>query len=243
MIKKSPHRKKRRSNRKKTGLRVGTVPGLRVTILYEDHDLLVVEKPPKLLTIATNKEKFKTAYAFLRDYLTNKPRREHLFIVHRLDRDASGLLVFAKNEKAKFALQAQFQDHEAGRIYFAVVKSPVREDQFTLRSLLAQNKAFRCYSTHDKAVGKAAVTHVSVLKRSVAYTLLQIKLETGKKHQIRVHLADQKIPIVGDKMYGSKINPASRMALHGGQLTFRHPHTGKEMTFTSELPSSLAKLV
>jgi 23S rRNA pseudouridine1911/1915/1917 synthase len=213
-----------------------------IEILFEDRDVLVAVKPAGLLTIATEKERRQTAYALLFEHV-RRQRDGRLFIVHRLDREASGLLVFAKSPEAKEALQAQFKDHSAGRTYIAVVEGRIPRDTFTVESFLAENAAFRCYSTRDPAKGKRAVTHVKVLRRTPHRTLVEVRLETGRKHQIRVHLADEGFPIVGDPAYGNGRNPIRRMALHGAGLVFGHPRTGKPMTFTAPLPAELESLV
>jgi 23S rRNA pseudouridine1911/1915/1917 synthase len=215
----------------------------RVKILFEDPDVIVVEKPAGLLTIATDREKRLTAYAQLYDHVKSKVRPEKLFIVHRLDREASGLLVFAKSESAKFSLQQQFQERHAGRTYVAVTEHRITRDQFTIRSYLTENSIHRCYSTPDPTRGKQAITHVKVVKRSAGRTRVEVQLETGRKHQIRVHLAEAGHPIVGDQTYGSSTNPVRRLALHAATLAFRHPHTGEAMEFHSQPPASFALLV
>jgi 23S rRNA pseudouridine1911/1915/1917 synthase len=214
----------------------------RIRIIFEDKSVIVVDKPAGLLTIATETERAKTVYAVLRAHLNSKRPPEKLFIVHRLDREASGLLVFAKTVEAKERLQDQFKDHSAGRRYIAVAEGRVKADDFTVRSLLAENAAFRVYSTPNKKVGKPAVTHVHVLRRNPKTTLVEVRLETGRKHQIRVHLAERGHPIVGDKNYGSSSNPIHRMALHGAHLDFRHPVTGKLMSFDAPYPKTFGSL-
>lgn len=186
--------------------------------------------------MATDREKEKTLYAFLREYVNKKRPAEKLFIVHRLDREASGLLVFAKTIAAKERLQDQFKDHSAGRGYIAVVEGRVKENDFTIRTYLAENAAYRVYSTPNSKAGSLAVTHVHVVKRNPKTSVLEVRLETGRKHQIRVHLAEHGHPIVGDKNYGSKLNPIRRLALHGASLTFKHPTSGETMTFESRYP-------
>lgn len=210
--------------------------------MYEDDSILVVDKPAGLLTIATATERTKTAYALLRAYLNNKKRPERLFIVHRLDREASGLLVFAKTIESKEKLQNQFKDHSAGRRYVAVVQGRLSEDSFTIQSYLAENAAYRVYSTLKKNIGKFAVTHVNVLKRMSKTSLVEVRLETGRKHQIRVHLAEHGNPIVGDQIYGTRSSLIPRLALHGVQLDFKHPVSGESVTFRSRYPGSFESM-
>jgi 23S rRNA pseudouridine1911/1915/1917 synthase len=210
----------------------------RIRIVYEDASLIVVDKPAGLLTMATDSERAKTAYAALRAYANNKKPQEKIFIVHRLDREASGLLVFAKTIQAKERLQDQFKDHSAGRKYVALAEGRIAEDDFTIRSYLAENAAFHVYSTRKRGAGKPAVTHVHVLKREAKTTLLEVQLETGRKHQIRAHLAERGHPVVGDKTYGARSNPFKRLALHAARLAFRHPDTGKPVQFESRYPKS-----
>jgi 23S rRNA pseudouridine1911/1915/1917 synthase len=209
---------------------------VRIPVVFEDASIIVVDKPAGLLTMATENEREKTAYAFLRARANSKRPPEKIFIVHRLDREASGLLVFAKTVKAKEYLQSQFKDHSAGRIYTAVVEGQVTPDEFTIRSFLEENRAYRVYSTSKSGTGKLAITHVRVLKRTKKATVVEIRLETGKKHQIRVHLAERGHPVVGDKFYGTGKTKSNRLALHGGRLEFRHPATGKRVTFESPSP-------
>lgn len=188
--------------------------------------------------MATETERSHTLYAALRGYANNKRTAEKIFIVHRLDREASGLLVFAKTVEAKERLQDQFKDHSAGRRYVAVVEGKVTPDDFTIRSYLAENAAFRVYSTRKRGQGKLAVTHVHVARRNPKTTIVEVRLETGRKHQIRVHLAERGNPVVGDKTYGGRSNPIRRLALHAVHLAFRHPATGKPIEFESRYPKS-----
>jgi len=215
----------------------------RIRVVFEDAAVIVVEKPTGLLTMATDTERTRTLYALLRAMANRKRPSEKIFIVHRLDREASGLLVFAKTIEAKERLQDQFKDHSAGRRYVAVVEGRVSPENFTIRSYLAENSAFRVYSTKKSAVGKLAVTHVRVMKANPKVSLIEVRLETGRKHQIRVHLAERGHPIVGDKTYGSRSNPLQRLALHGAELEFRHPSTGRLMHFEAAAPKSFAGLM
>jgi 23S rRNA pseudouridine1911/1915/1917 synthase len=214
----------------------------RISIVFEDESVVVVDKPAGLLTMATETEREKTLYAALRERANRKKPTEKIFIVHRLDREASGLLVFAKTIEAKERLQDQFKDHTAGRRYFAVVEGRIAAGDFSVRSYLAENAAYRVYSTRKKGSGKLAITHVHVVRRNPETTLVQVRLETGRKHQIRVHLAEQGHPIVGDKIYGSRSCPIRRLALHGEYLSFRHPRTDKRMEFESRYPKAFDAL-
>jgi RluA family pseudouridine synthase len=211
----------------------------RIKVVFEDDTLIVVEKPAGLLTMATPTERMRTAYALLREALNRK--RQKVFIVHRLDREASGLIVFAKTPEAKDKLQDQFRDHSAGRRYVALVDGRVSPENFTIRSYLAENSAFRVYSTRKRGAGKLAVTHVRVIQAHPKTSLVEVRLETGRKHQIRAHLAERGHPIVGDKVYGSGANPIKRLALHGAELKFRHPTTGRAMHFESRYPESFRR--
>jgi len=215
----------------------------RIKIIFEDDTVIVVDKPAGLLTVGTETERARTLYAGLRDYANSKRPPEKIFIVHRLDREASGLLVFAKTIEAKEHLQNQFKDHSAGRGYIAVVEGSVTPDSFTIRSHLAENAAYRVYSTRKSSAGKLATTHVRVLKRNPRTTLIEVRLETGRKHQIRVHLAERGHPIAGDKTYGCHSNPIRRLALHAAHLAFRHPRTGEPMRFESRYPASFNGLL
>lgn len=233
------------------GDRVEVTPGKKVLlpkkssikIVYQDDSLIVIEKPAGLLTIATEKIKTKTAYFELNDLLqASVPGgRERAFIVHRLDRETSGLLVFARNEEVKHKLQKNWENVEKN--YYAVVEGlPIKRSDI-LTSHLAQNKILRVYSTEESEHTKLAVTHYRVIKSDGKFSLLDVMPKTGRKNQIRVQLADIGHPIAGDEKYGSTKDPAHRLALHAYQLSFPHPVTGKKMTFKSELPEVLASIV
>ena len=211
--------------------------GHSLQIIFEDSDIIVVDKPEGLLTIATEKEKIRTLYARLFEHVKSHHPPEMLFIVHRLDREASGLLVFAKSVSAKHHLQQQFKEHSARRTYLAITERRMTRNTQTIESYLAENRIHRCYSTEDRSKGKRAVTHVSVVKRSTHRTLVEVTLETGRKHQIRVHLAEQGHPIIGDRAYGSAKNAIRRLALHAVKLAFKHPRTGRLLEFVSPPPS------
>ncbi len=215
-------------------------------VVHDDDQVLVVDKPPGLLSIATDTERERTAYAQVFDLLKARRPPERPFVVHRLDREASGLLVLAKTPAAKRSLQEQFQDHSAGRTYSAVVEGLVGPERTTLRSYLAENAAHRTYSTEPNRGGKLAITHVEVVRRNAARgrTLVTLRLETGRKHQVRAQLAEAGHPIVGDPRYGARRGEgAARLALHGVELRFRHPLSGEVVEIRSPFPEALRRLV
>ena len=202
----------------------------------------MVDKPPGLLTVNTDRGASRTVYSCLTDYVRkgNPRSRKRIFIVHRLDRDASGICVFAKNEAAKRRLQDQWRD--ATKKYLALVHGRFEKRSGTIRSYLAENRAFKVYSTPDAAKGKLALTGYTVLKQTAHRSFLEIDLLTGRKHQIRVQLADSGHPIVGDKKYGKKVTGRTRLALHAFSIAFRHPATGKKIAFETEVPEFFRKL-
>jgi tRNA pseudouridine32 synthase/23S rRNA pseudouridine746 synthase/23S rRNA pseudouridine1911/1915/1917 synthase len=208
-----------------------------LTILFEDRDILVVDKIHGLLTVSTDREKEKTAHFLLNDYVRkgNHRSRNRVFIVHRLDRETSGILIFAKSEETKNYLQDYWQ--EFTKTYVAVVHGKLQDREGLISSYLAENNAFRVYSTKNPDKGKFSETGYKVLKESDKYSLLEINLFTGRKHQIRVHLAEEGHPVVGDKVYGPADKEAKRLALHACSLTIIHPHTHKEMNFETKVPS------
>ena len=212
-------------------------------ILYEDKDILVVDKPAGLLTVGTANNKTNTAYYKLTDYVRKgySKSRSRIFIVHRLDQSTSGVLVFAKNEETKFRLQTQWKDTE--KKYVAVVYGQLAKKEDVISSYLAENKAYVVYSTTDTTKGKLAHTAYKVLRESRQFSLLEINLLTGRKNQIRVHLADKGHPVVGDRKYGKPKDAFRRLALHSKSISFKHPTTGRQMTFETKMPSYFNELV
>jgi 23S rRNA pseudouridine1911/1915/1917 synthase len=202
-------------------------------LVHEDDDLLVIDKPPGLLTIATPRERDRTVYRMLWDYLAahHPPRRP--FIVHRLDRETSGLLVFAKSPRVKRALQSQFEARDVDRAYVAVVEGRVREGQGVLESRLTQDRGLRVRSGPR---GKPAITRYRVRERRPDRTVLELHLGTGRRHQIRVQLADLGHPIVGDLAHGSRSGRHGRLHLHASRLAFVHPQSGARLRFESAPP-------
>jgi RluA family pseudouridine synthase len=214
-----------------------------IEILHEDRDILVVDKPPGLLTMGTDRDKVRTAYYRLTDYIRKgcDKSRKRIFIVHRLDRDTSGVLVFAKNERAKHLLQSQWEKTE--KKYLAVVYGTFADKAGTITTYLAENKARIVYSTPDRAKGKLSRTAYRVLKEAKGFSLLDIDLITGRKNQIRVHLAEKGHPVVGDKKYGRRNTLYRRLALHAVSISFNHPYSSKQVTFRTRVPGYFNALV
>ena len=189
--------------------------------------------------MGTDREKEKTAYYLLNEYVRkgNPKSRSRIFIVHRLDRDTSGVLVFAKSEEAKRFLQGEWPRFE--KKYAAVVHGSLFKKEGMITSYLAENSIHRMYSTADPEQGKLAKTRYRVLKESKKFSLLEIELLTGRRNQIRVHLADEGYPVAGDDMYGNREKDKSikRLMLHAASLTLEHPFTKEKMTFEAKVPS------
>jgi 23S rRNA-/tRNA-specific pseudouridylate synthase len=196
-------------------------------LVHEDRDILVIDKPAGLLTMASETEREKTAYHILTDYVrkgyAKSPKR--VFIVHRLDRDTSGIVIFAKTEAAKIRLQDQWDTTE--KKYLAVVYGTLPEKSGAITSYLAENAAHVVYSTKDKSAGKLSTTVYKVLKET---------------NQIRVHLADIGHPILGDTKYGRDNDPHKRLALHALSISFLHPWNGRRMFLETKVPSYFASL-
>lgn len=208
--------------------------GLR--ILFEDPWLIIIEKEAGLLSIATAKEKLQTAYSILSGHVKKENPANKIFVIHRLDRDTSGIMVFAKNQEVQSRLQRAWQDSVMERTYVAVTEGEVQNEKGTIRSFLSENKAFVMYSTSKPGEGDEAITHYKLLKRNTHYSLLEVELETGRKNQIRVHMKEMGHPVIGDKKYGSSVNPIGRTGLHARVLAFIHPITGKEIRYETAVP-------
>jgi 23S rRNA pseudouridine1911/1915/1917 synthase len=205
-------------------------------LVHEDDDVLVIDKPAGMLTIATERERLRTAYAHLRAYL--RTQSKCVFVVHRLDRLASGLLVFATSPEAKQTLQAQFAAHSAERVYVAVVEGRLERPSGSITSRLIDHAPGRVRETRDPTRGRSALTHWRVVRAGRGHTLVEIQLETGRRNQIRVHLAGLGHPIAGDAAYGGRSDPFGRLALHAQALGFDHPRSGVRMRFVSPAPAA-----
>ncbi len=214
----------------------------RMRLVYEDDDIIVVDKGYGLLSMGTDKIKEGTAYYILREYLKRKDPRNKLFIIHRLDRDTSGLMMFAKSMQAKENMQHNWNNMVLERKYVAVTEGAPEPAEGEIRSYLAENEAHEVYSTNDPEKGKLAVTYYATLRDRKPYALVELSLATGRKNQIRVHMKDAGHPIAGDRRYGATSSPIHRLCLHARTLRFVHPITRRDMYFSSPIPSGFLKL-
>jgi tRNA pseudouridine32 synthase/23S rRNA pseudouridine746 synthase/23S rRNA pseudouridine1911/1915/1917 synthase len=204
-----------------------------MSIVYEDRDIIVVDKKGGLLTISNDKVSDKTAYFLLTNYVRkgNYKSKNRIFIVHRLDQETTGILIFAKTPQAKNYLQDNWQNFK--KIYYAAVEGILAEKEGIISSYLTENNAHKMYSTSNKEIGKLAKTAYKVIKESDDSSLLEIELLTGRKNQIRAHLSEKGHPVINDKKYGKKQPGMKHLALQAYSLTITHPYTKKEMTFTA----------
>lgn len=211
-------------------------------ILFEDEHIIVVNKPSGLLTIATAKEKDKTLYHIVREYLVSKNRNARVFIVHRLDKDTSGIVVLAKDEKTKNKLQENWNEYVSLREYVAVVHGKLKKEEDRIVQRLKETKTNLVYISRNDE-GKEAITNYKVIKENDNYSELSIKIETGRKNQIRVAMATIGNPIVGDKKYGDPKDKESRLFLHANRLKMYYPEIKKDILFETPTPSEFKKLI
>lgn len=211
-----------------------------LAILYEDRDIVVVDKAAGLLTVASERVRENTAYFLLNSYVRkgNSKSKNRIFIVHRLDRDTSGVILFAKSEQAKHFLQDEW--HKFKKKYRAVVLGTMKQPKGLISSYLAENSIHKMYSVTDPSRGKLARTGYKVLRESHKYSLVEIDLLTGRKNQIRAHMADEGCPIAGDKKYGIKDKTVNRLALHATSISFVHPFTKQRMDVSAPVPPYFA---
>ena len=210
-------------------------------IVYEDRWLIVIEKNAGILSMAGGHAALNVK-KILDNYLQHNRSRCNAHVVHRLDRDTSGLMVYAKDIETEKILEHNWHDIVYDRRYIAVLSREVIEDGGTISNWLKDNKAYITYSSDTDNGGKYAITHFHVLRRTTDYSLVEFKLETGRKNQIRVHAADMGHPVCGDPKYGNGDNPIQRLCLHAYILCFTHPITGERMEFETPIPSSFLSL-
>jgi tRNA pseudouridine32 synthase/23S rRNA pseudouridine746 synthase/23S rRNA pseudouridine1911/1915/1917 synthase len=214
-----------------------SIEGMR--IVYEDNDIVVIDKPSGLLSVSAAFNKDNTAHALLKKYY--KPNK--VFVVHRLDQDTSGVMLFALSEEAYEKLKQTFEEHDIVREYIAVVEKPMNEAKGTWQHHLYEDGNYNVHISEDPKKGKIAITHFDVLTKNKKCSLVKFTLETGRKNQIRVQSQAAGHSIVGDLKYGASNSPIRRLCLHAQKLAFVHPVTGKKMNFESPLPSEFNKLI
>jgi 23S rRNA pseudouridine1911/1915/1917 synthase len=213
-------------------------------IIYEDDELLVIDKPSGLLTIASDNEKLMTAYRLMTDYVRLKNPYARLYVVHRIDRDTSGILMFCKNDQIRDTLQTQWNDLVTKRGYYAIVDGVPKEAKKTIRTWLHQTSTQLMYSRdYDDDEGQEAITHYQVKKALSKHAFLDVRIDTGRKNQIRVHLKELGHPVIGDDKYHALSDPIKRLGLHAYALEFIHPHSQKKLTFFSPLPGLMKAFI
>lgn len=213
-------------------------PNHKVSIVYEDDYILVVDKKNGVLSMSTGKEGETTAYSVMMEHVRRRSRDNRIFIVHRLDRDTSGLLLFAKSEEMQQLLQHHWNENIITRRYVAVVEGIPEKEEGKVVSWLTENpKSLKMLSSPVDNGGKMAITNYKLLKNNGAYSLVELNLETGRKNQIRVQMASIGCPIAGDKRYGAQTNPLGRLCLHASVISFIHPATGEIMKFDTGIPA------
>ena len=214
-----------------------------LTVLHEDSDVIVVFKAHGILTVPTERERDTTVQAYLNAYLGQQKGRERIQVVHRLDRETSGVLVFAKNAYAREQLKEQFAAHTTERLYVALVEGQMDPEEGTFRSYLREMRDLKMVSVDAHPDAKYAVTHYRTVETNGRYSMLEVQLETGRKNQIRAHLSEARHPVLGDRMYGSEVNPIGRLGLHAKLLGFDHPVTRKHLVFTAPVPKAFKDLL
>ena len=229
IISDSPIRKKTRSN---------------LPIIYEDKDIIAINKPSKLLSVPSDNEKGSTAFRMVNDYLQQKDKHNRAFIVHRLDEDTSGVLMFAKNDKMARALTDgdNWNNLTKKRGYYAIIEGQLDKKEGTITSYLKKNAQNMMYSSKKKGDGQYAITHYKIIKESPLYSLADVNIDTGRKNQIRVHFGDLGHYIIGDDKYGEPSNPLKRLGLHAYELDIVNPFTGKLMKFKAPTPKEFSSL-
>lgn len=217
------------------------IPKYDLDILYEDEYLIAINKPSGLLAIANDKEKEITAYRMVSDYVKTNNKKNFIFVVHRLDQDTSGILLFCKNEKIRDKMQENWNKIVKTRGYIAIVDGKL-SGSGTFHSFLMENKKQFVYSSKN-GMGKEAITHYNVIKSNNNYSKIQVFIDTGRRNQIRVHFSEHGYPIVGDKKYRCKTNPVKRLCLHANILEFVHPVSKKIISIKCDVPNEFNKLV
>ncbi len=222
--------------------RINTRNNISLDIIYEDNDIIVVNKPSGILSVSTTSEKELTIFHIVLEYLKSINKNNKVFVIHRLDRDTSGILIFAKNIKTKNQFQNNWNKIVKKRKYYAICSGIFEKKDGTIKSYLKENRNYIVYSSNDKINGKLAITEYRVLKENKKYSLVDINIKTGRKNQIRVHLNDINHSIIGDKKYGLIKSPINRLALHAYLLELIDPRDRKLVVFETKMPLEFKKI-
>lgn len=219
-----------------------TNPKEKLDIIYEDDELIAINKPSGLLSIASDREKELTAYRLLMDHVRLTNPRNRIYVVHRIDKDTSGVLIVAKNEKLRDLLQDRWNNIVKYRGYYAIIEGSLKEKEGRIRSWLREASTNLMYSSRKPGDGKESITNYRVIKEIPEYSLLDVNIETGRKNQIRVHMKDLGHNIIGDDRYGSTKNPLNRLGLHAYSLEFIHPVSKKKIKFEAKMPAEFVSM-
>lgn len=212
-------------------------------IIFENNEFIVINKPAGLLSVASDNEKGRTAYRMVTDYVQQIDKHNRIYIVHRLDEDTSGVLMFAKNVEIRDALQKNWQDIVKSRGYYAIVEGKMEKNSDTLINYLKQNSLNLMYVSPSTKDAKKCVTHYKLIKSNKDYSLLDVNIDSGRKNQIRVQLGHIGHHVIGDDKYGEPANPIKRLGLHAYELIFVHPITQKTYKFTAPMPKEFEELM
>lgn len=212
-------------------------------IVFEDEHLIIIDKESGMLSVSTDKEKSRTIYSVLNEYVKGQNKLSRVFVLHRLDREVSGLMIFAKSAEVQSFFQRAWDNIVRVYTYAAVTEGVVKPKEGTITSWLTENKNFQVFSSPSDNGGQKAVSHYKVVKSNKNYSLVDLTLETKRKNQLRVQMQSIQHPIVGDKKYGASENPIKRIALHGYNIVMKHPITGEVMEFKSDIPKTMMQLV
>lgn len=214
-----------------------------VTVIFEDEHFIVVDKEARLLSVSTGKETDKTAYNVVNKYIKSITPKGRAFVLHRLDRETSGLMVYAKSSKVQELMQQKWNEIIDNKTYTVVVEGRPSSEKKTITTWLTENKNFQVFSNNFDNGGQKSITHYETIESNGAYTMLKLTLDTQRKNQARVHMQHIGHPIVGDKKYGAKNNPIKRVAIHANELTINHPYTGEFLEFQSNIPTKMRNLI
>ena len=216
----------------------------RVKLVYEDNDIIVIDKGYGVLSTAAGKPSDDTVYNIVKKYARRFSNKAAVYVVHRLDRDTSGLMLLTRTKQARDKLISNWNNMVIDRKYVAIVEGKVEQNEGTVKSFLAENPdTYEMYSTTDKKLGRLAVTRYRVVKQGSRFAMVELEIKTGRKNQIRVHMHDLGNPVSGDRKYGGHPSPINRIALHATTLTIVHPTTGKAVTFTSPSPENFNSML